>query len=316
MKHTPSLALALALLSGCAGESPSPASAPSPLRTPTVATRSGTFQNPLDAAPSPDGATVFFVARGGERGAGLYRVAAEGGAAAEVAVGAPFATPRGLALSNDGQRIVVADATAGLRGGLYVVPASGGAPTLLAGTEGTAPQGLEVVAQGGVEQVIFTGSASDGTAAVFQIPLAGGALTTVARGGMLHHPQGVAVARTGTIYVADRTTPEVGLGAVLRIEGGIVTSVINNVRLGDPAGLALSPDERTLGVSSLSPTAGTCQVLLLDLASGMSSAFSDVIRANRAAGGVHRAHGGTSTDLAWSDLTAGDRGIVYRIQFQ
>lgn len=317
MTHTHAFALTLALASlvGC-GDSGSPAASSDPFRTPTAATQGGTYQRPLDAAPSPDGATIYFVAAGGDHGPGLYRVAATGGTASEVTVGAPFATPRGLAISTDGQRVVVADATAGARGGLYVVPAGGGAPTVLAGTEGTAPQGVEVVAQGGADQVYFTGTASDGSAAVFQVALAGGTARVVAQGGMLHRPQGVVVSRAGVVFVADRASDTTNVGAVYRIERSTVTALVNNVGLGDPAGLALSPDEGTLGVSSLDPATGTAQVVLVNVASGMTSTFRTVIGANRSAGGVHRAHGGASTDLAWCGVTVGDRGTVYRIEFR
>ncbi len=311
-----SLALSIALFTavGC-GDDSSPASSGDPFRAPTAATQGGTYQRPLDAAPSPDGATIYFVA-GGEHGPGLYRVAAAGGVASEVTVGAPFATPRGLAISSDGRRVVVADSTAGARGGLYVVPANGGAPTLISGTEGTAPQGVEVVAQSGVDQVYFTGSASDGSAAVFQVPLAGGAARVVAMGGVLRHPQGVVVNRAGMVFVADRASETTNLGAVYRIDAGAVSALVNNVGLGDPAGLALSPDESTLGVSSLDPSTGTAQVVLVNLATATTSTFRTVIGANRSAGGVHRAHGGASTDLAWCGVTAGDRGTVYRIEFR
>ncbi|MFO0652510.1 MAG: hypothetical protein U0326_40205 [Polyangiales bacterium] len=316
MKHSLALALSLtlSLVVGC-GDSSTPSASSGPFRTPTVATLAGGFTAPLDAAPSPDGATIYFIARGGDHGPGLFRVTATGGNAAEVAVGAPFATPRGLAVSSDGTRIVVADATAGTRGGLYVVPASGGAPTLLAGTEGTSPQGLEVVSQNGADQVYFTGVASDGSPAVFQIALAGGAARVVARGAMLHHPQAIAVNRAGVVFVSARERRH-GRRRGAPHRRSAVSALVNNVRLGDPAGITLSPDERVLGVSSLHPTEGTCQVLLVDVATGMTSTFSDVIRANRAAGGVHRAHGGASTDLAWADLTAGGTGVVYRISFR
>lgn len=318
MTHTPSLVLALSLalasLTGCADDA-SP-SAAEPFRAPTVATQGGTFSRPLDAAPSPDGATIYFVAAGGAHGAGLYRVAATGGVAAEVSVGAPFATPRGLAVSSDGQRVVVADATAGAGGGLYVVPVTGGTPTLLAGTEGTAPQGVEVASQAGADQVYFTGTSMQGEPAVFSVALAGGAARVLAHGAPLHRPQGVVANRAGVVFVADHTADTGVAGAVYRVESGVASSLLNNVGLGDPAGLALSPDEGTLGVSSIDPSTGTAQVVLVTLASGATSTYRTVIGANRSAGGVHRAHGGASTDLAWCGVTAGTAGTVYRIQFQ
>lgn len=300
-------------LSGCAGEESSPVAA-GPFRAPTVATTGGTFRTPRDAAPSPDGATIYFVADGGARGPGLFRVAARGGDAAEVFTGAPFASPRGLALSTDGQRVVVVDRTAGAGGGLYIVPAAGGAPTLLAGTEGTAPRGAEVVAQNGADIVYFTGT-REGTPGVFRVALAGGALQVVAMGGTLRNPSGVAVAASGTVYVSDRTDDATGVGAVYRVEGGAVSPLVNNVRLGDPAGITLAPGDGVLGVSS-HDAQGRCQVLLVNVATGATSTFNDVISANRAAGGVHRAHGGSATDLAWADLGGGLRGTVYRIEFR
>ena len=300
-------------LAGC-GEEATPAAADGPFKAPTVATVGGAFRSPYDAAPSPDGATAYFVAEGGSRGPGLFRVAARGGDATEIHTGAPFATPRGLAVSSDGQRVVVADRTAGTGGGLYVVTVAGGAPTLLAGTEGTAPRGLEIVAQSGADVVYFTGATREGAPAVYRVPLAGGALQVVAMGAPLRNPSSVAVTAAGVVYVSDRVDDTTGLGAVYRIEGSAVTPLVNNVRLGNPAGITLAPGDGILGVSS-HDAQGRCQVLLVDLSTGATSTYNQVISANRAAGGVHRAHGGTSTDLAWSDLGGGLRGTVYRIQF-
>lgn len=304
--------LCLGALAGCGDATP--AAANPPFRAPVAITRGGTFRQPQDATPDPDGNVVYFTALGGAQGAGVFRVPAAGGDATQVASGAPFAAPTSLAISSDGRRLYVADTRAGNGGALLTIPTSGGDASLVAGTEGTAAAGVEVVAQDGGDAVYFTG-VREGQAAVFRIGSAGGAPTVVARGAPMMHLSGVTATRAGVVFVSDRVDASTGLGAVYRIEGGQVTALVNNVRLGNPAGLALTPDERVLAVSSQSARSGTSQVLLVDLATQRTSVFNDVIGANREAGGVHRAHGGRSNDFAWCGVTAGTggQGVVFRI---
>ena len=100
---------------------------------------------------------------------------------------------------------------------------------------------------------------------------------------------------------------------MIRIRDGQATMIQSNVQTGGQlAGLTLTLDGSLLLVSSLDETAGTAQVLVLDLATQQSSVINDVISANTGAGGLHRAH---ELDVfAWADLTSGSLGgTVYRV---
>src|SRR5947209_5526861 len=60
---------------------------------------------PLDSIPTSDDTTVYFTARG----QGVFRVSAEGGAAAALATDHAFVDPVGIELSRDQQTVYVAD---------------------------------------------------------------------------------------------------------------------------------------------------------------------------------------------------------------
>ena len=129
--------------------------------------------------------------------------------------------------------------------------------------------------------------------------------TVVAKGGALRDPDGVAISRTGAIFVTDH-----GLGGrALRIAGSKVSTVAGAIRLGDPAGVALTLDESHLLVSSLHKAKGTAQVVIVDLASGATSTFDDVIGTNRSAGGLHRAR--AAVPMGWADVQR--PGRIYRV---
>jgi DNA-binding beta-propeller fold protein YncE len=155
-------------------------------------------------------------------------VPAAGGATAEVAVGQPFVAPRGLAIGTDGQQIYVADPQAtgadGRTGRIFVLPASGGAPTALAGTEGTAPRGLEVVRENGADVLYFAGvDPTSGQPAVMKlVPSGAGSISVIAKGAPLVEPIGIAVTKGGIVYVADRLASGNDLGSVFRINGTAV----------------------------------------------------------------------------------------------
>jgi hypothetical protein len=117
------------------------------------------------------------------------------------------------------------------------------------------------------------------------------------------------VSRTGAIYVSDRGRGGPLAGRVLRLAGGRLTEVARGIRLGNPAGIALTRYETTLLVSSLDPSAGTAQVLLLDTKTLATTTFNSVIGGNRAAGGLHR--GLRTTVMAWADVSRSGR--IYRV---
>lgn len=128
------------------------------------------------------------------------------------------------------------------------------------------------------------------------------------KGAPLRHPDAVAISRRGTIYVTDRGSGRARDGRVLRI-GRQVRQIASDIRLGDPAGLALTRDDSTLLVSSLHPARRSAQVLLVDTTTLATSVFNDTIGQNRSAGGLHR---GLATDvMAWADVSRS--GKVYRL---
>jgi DNA-binding beta-propeller fold protein YncE len=255
----------------------------------------------LDASPDPAGNVIYYTT-GGDASA-IFSVPAAGGTQRKVLGGGLLRRPEGLAVSNDGQRLYVADTRAGH---ILVVPVSGAKSHVLRGTAGSSPRGLEIQTRAGKDYVVYTGQARDGKAAVLRIRTLGAARpTVVVKGGTLRRPDGVAISRSGAIFVTDH-----GLGGrALKIVGSKVTTVAGGIRLGDPAGIALTLDETHLLVSSLDRAKGTAQVVIVDPASGATSTFDDVIGANKSAGGLHRAR--AAVPMGWADVQR--PGRIYRV---
>ena len=272
---------------------------------------------PLDAAPSPDGTVVYYITTG-DNGSVLASVPAAGGSATTIVQGAPLVKPTGVAVATDGSRVFVADqqalqdSVAGKSGGVLQVGTAGTPEaTLLAGTEGRSPRGLDVVSEGGADVVYFTGlDPANGAPGLFRAPVAGGPVTTVATGSPFVSPDSVVVTAGGVAYVTDQGSGK-GKGEVLKVSGGTVTPVLSDLRLGTPAGVTTVNDDATLLVSSIDATSLSDQVLFLDLASGKTATATKVIGANKdSAGGLHRAH--AAPVLAWADVQR--PGRVYRVE--
>jgi len=261
---------------------------------------------PLDAAPGPDGGVIYFTA-GGTSGPSIVSVAGTGGSTSTLVAGAPLVKPVGLAVATDGRSVFVADAGAGR---IFSVPSGGGAPTVVAGTEGRSPRGLDVTVEGGADIIYFTGSdPADGAPGLFSVPAAGGTVTVVAKGAPLVSPDAVVVAGAGTAYVTDHGATA-SAGAVLRVSAGSVVKVAG-ARLGDPGGVSLTRDGKTLLVSSQNATTGADQVLMIDVASGKAGTATKVIGVNHnSSGGLHRGY--RTTLFAWADVSRGGR--VYRVE--
>lgn len=281
------------------------------IRAAEVVAQTDASHQPVDAAPSPDGTVIYYVTTG-DGDAAVLRVPAGGGTAATIAQGPPLGAPSGVAVATDGGRIYIADRQAGAAGAILTVATGGGpgAASPLAGTEGWSPRGLDVVGQPGGDVVYFTGTDPANQApGLFRVPAAGGTVSIVAEGGLLTSPDSVVVNARGAAYVTDQGAGP-GQGQVLRVDGGTVTSVHRDLRLGSPAGVTLAPDDSMLLVSSIDPASGADQVLFVDLATGRSTAATKVIGANRnTAGGLHRAH--AAPVLAWADVQR--PGRVYRV---
>lgn len=279
------------------------------------------YDTPWDATPDPDGTQIYFTATGAQ-GAGLFSVPAAGGATKPIAVGAPFVAPRGLAISSDGRQIYVADAQAtgsdGRPGRVFAVPAAGGAPTELTATAGTAPRGLEVASENGADVLYLSGNlVGSGEPAVLKLALSGQApAAVVAKGAPLVEPVGIAVAKNGTLFVADRRASGGESGGVFRISGGKVELIARDVRTGTPVvGATLTLDDSALLVSALAPDRDSAQVRLIELGTLNQAIVNKVIEANTGSGGVHRAH--NRNFFAWADSTlpgpGRHRGGVYAL---
>jgi hypothetical protein len=200
-------------------------------------------------------------------------------------------------------------------GAIFSIALTGGAPKAITETIGTAPRGLEIVQENGVDMIYFTGvNPSNSAPAVMKIPATGGALSVIAKGAPFVNPVDVAIDKQGSVYVTDDAASGADLGSVFRITGGQVESLADHVRLGKPAGITLTLDESHLLISALDTNAGSAQVLVIDLQTQQQGIVNKVIGVNHASGGLHRAH--NRDVMAWADLTAGAGGTVYRINFK
>ena len=314
------LVLAL-LLASCSSAAAPTSTAPS--KTPTAAlgdasissitlaakSNGATFHTPLDSTPNVDATMIYFTATG-SHGSGVFRVPAAGGAVTEVFAGSPFVTPRALAFSPDGTELVIADPAAGKTGELFTLAATGGTPSPIPGSLGSAPENLNVYDQNGQSLVYFTGKdPKSGQPAVLSLPTGGASAPTVlVKGTPLLAPDGIVVTPSGVIYVADRGTGD--QGKVFKIEGTTLTAVVNQIHTGNPAGIALSPDASLLLVSAYQPASSFDEVFLINLTTLQTGAATRVVGQNSYAGGLH-ASSGDKEVLSWADT----QGTIYRVRF-
>lgn len=280
-------------------------------------TQPGNFHTPLDSTPDPLGNFIYFVAIG-KHGPGVFRVAAAANSpVVEIAAGYPLVAPTGIAFSSDGLTIYITDAQAwsddGVSGQIFALPANGGTPLPLPGAAGTKPRNLDVIGENGRDVIYYSGQEPRRLRpAIFKLAInAPNTLRIVAQGAPLVAPDGIAVTRTGIVYVADRASAGYGRGNVFRLNGRSIRPITSAVQMGNPAGIALTLDDSTLLVSSHQRN-GYDQVLVVDLRTLRTQVFTDVVGENLDAGGLHRAH---DRDIySWIDSTSGGQGTVYLVR--
>lgn len=285
--------------------------APSP--TISVAANDAMSPAPFDATPSPDGKQVYYAALGtdenGEPAPGVYSVAASGGPISRLATGAPLMAPVNISVSLDGKTLFVADTGAG---GLFSLPASGGSPSAIPGTEGYMPRGLTVAMdKNGRENLYFTGRTPDTQeAGLFRTGAEGGAVETVAAGEPFADPAGVAVDANGVAYVVE-TSSESATARVVRVSNGAPSTFVDGIGIGFPAGITLTRDDSTVLVSGLDPATKRDVVYFVDAKSKQISRLTKTVGEFNEPAGLHRAH---NTDVfAWADSGAKRYGTVYTL---
>jgi hypothetical protein len=273
------------------------------------------FTAPLDATPSPNGDMVFFTARNAD-GAGVFKSAASGGTPAVVYVGDPISGPVGITVSTDSQKVYIADPGASVNdvdeGVLWAVTTSGGTPAAVNGTGGYAPRGLVLMNEAGVDAIYFTGkSPTDGVPGVFKVHAVGGTVQTIAKGGPFSDPHGIAVTKEGLIYVVDSAADDLTAGSarVIEVKGGTATILQEGLKVGFPAGIALSQDDSSILISALDPATSKDQVVRIDLVSKQQTVNNNVISGFDEAAGLHRA--ANAEAYAWCDSSADGSGTVY-----
>jgi DNA-binding beta-propeller fold protein YncE len=216
------------------------------------------FSQPFDAALSADGTVVYFTALDANGEGAVFSVPASG-SSAPTSVARGFVAPFGIAVSSDGRKLYVADVGAATSatvdaGKIFAVGAESGDKEELGAGESAIARSLEVLGEGSDEQIYFAGTVG-GNSGVFRIAGNGsGGVETVASGEDFRDPAGVAVARDGTVYVLDTVggTYANDASTILVIDtDNKVSTLLNNIRVNYPAGIALSEDESALLVSSV-----------------------------------------------------------------
>jgi sugar lactone lactonase YvrE len=274
------------------------------------------FTSPFDATPAPDGKDVYFTAIAlPERLPAVFKVGADGKGLTKLFAGDPLVSPFGITIGDDGKTLLVADSGAETDGGelgaVFSLAAGGGTPTAVVGTQGTIPKGIEALG----DSFYYTGIAGKPpktAPAVYKAPLAGGAPTVLAQGLPLKDPSGVAVTKSGDVFVLDTASAQTHHASVFKLAGGTPTEIAKDILVGYPSGIALSADDKTLIVSALDAAAATDVVFTLSL-SGEMKTLGDTVQRTignfRESAGLHRSRNGGV--FAWADGRANKTGTVY-----
>lgn len=315
-------ALVIAFAAGCSKDSPRGGSSGGTgnISSVTAVANGAAFLTPFDAAPSPDGKTIYFTGVDPQKGAAIFSVSSAAGStpavltagcatpACDSSVGAPL----GIAVSSDGATVYAADPayTGGSTdsGAVFSVPSGGGSQTVLAETVGYNARFITVSKVGGSDNLYFIGDdKADGKPGIFKD--VSGTVTAVFKGG---DPQAAAVASNGTVYFLDQygSVQQIAAGGTAAAALGSATS---NLAVSYPAGLALSPDEKSLLVPIIDATSGKQAIGRYDASSGsLTGIYLGLPTANTEGGGLHRA---ANADVyAFVDTSAGNTGTIYLLK--
>lgn len=280
----------------------------------------GNGPSAFDTTPDPDGKTLYFTGLTADGIPGVFKVPADGSAPTPVplAMGGEFAAPFGIGMDTKGTTVFVADPGADVliagndtgndQGAIFALSVNGGEPTAITGTQDAVPRSLDVVDEEGKDVIYFTGTdKSDGQPGVFSVPSAGGAVTIVFKGAPLRDPSGIAVAKDGTIYVADTVSSADEKADIIKISGGKAAVAVTGIRVGYPCGIALNKADTGLLVSALDPDTLTDIVINVDLASMEATTLESMtINTFSEAAGLHRAK--NADVFGWADSSAGPNG--------
>lgn len=277
------------------------------------------FSQPLDAAPSPDGSKVYFVATAPDGNPAVFSAPAAGGAATVIASGEPIGAPVAIAVSSDGSTVYVADPAASSAsdlGAILQIPSGGGAATVVAGTADYAPSAITLARVNNADVIYFVGAdKADGATGIFST--SSGTVQTVLKGGSLQNPTALAVTTAGTVYYIESSNSDV-TGTIQQVTSASASAPIpgltQELRISFPAGLALSQDESALIVPVRDVASGTQRFARVSLANGSASLLSlgAAFDALGESGGLHRAQ--NTSAFAFVDLSAGTGGTVYLLQ--
>ena len=293
----------------------------------TMAANAPESAMPVDATPSPDGSQIYYVAFSSkmdvdnikmERVPAIFRVAATGGAPQKLFEGEPLSSPFGITISDDGQTLFIADSSADGSSGLsdrsdgrvFSLPAGGGTPKALAGTEGITPAAVEAAGD-----ALYVTGRKEGHPGLFKTGLGGGAVSPVAVDGVFSDPGGVAVGRDGVAYVIDTGSATGGqaLASVIKVTPDGKTEVIlEGIAVGHPAGIALVNDGSAVLVSGLDAAEGTDRVFRVELEGRTVKTLKSQIGEFYESAGLHRAK--NSDTFAWADSHANTHGTVYMLK--
>lgn len=277
------LLLAVVPLCACGSSSSKPDTdpeivpiAPTSLELVAAGSSSG-FEGAMDAVASPDGSTFYFTAytteasETDESKASVFKVPAAGGTASLLVTGEPLEDPSGLLMSCDGGTLFVADMgnSSDEASPIYSVSTETGAITEWTATGVGEAAGLAMSTD--CSTIYVTGYDTNGTPAVFKVPLAGGVAEVLLAGAPLESPTGVYVDSDSVAWVMDHKTSS-DLGGVLWAidDAGAAKEVIGGLGISEPAGVSLVAGGRIAVIPNRDEN-GESQLITVDTVSGEST---------------------------------------------